>query len=169
MQKIDPMGIPEFKKTFCMHPGFWEDIDAEVAKAVSSPDDWSEAKLLNRKGDKHSQLRKIPNDMGGIYLLYVKPDIVPEVHRYLMYIGRAQKTAGQNLRKRCLEYPTETDRPKIVSLIEQWGQHICVRFLPLDDNNLIDKIEKELINIILPPCNDRIPDKKKQAAVKAFG
>lgn len=40
--------------------------------------------------------------------------------------------------------------------------------IALSDNQIIDKVEEELINKILPPFNDEIPDKNIRDAVKAF-
>ncbi|AFV03482.1 hypothetical protein UNSWDHB_322 [Dehalobacter sp. UNSWDHB] len=53
-------------------------------------------------------------------------------------------------------------------MIEGWGQYLYVRYLPLTDNDLIDSIESEIINKVLPPFNDMIPDKQIRTAVKAF-
>ena len=128
----------------------------------------SKVKLLDNDGAKNPKLSTIPNDKGGIYLFLAKTHILPESHLYLMYIGRAHKTQYQNLRKRCSEYSAKTMRPKIKRMIEQWGQYLYIRYLPLDDNTKIDKIEAELINKILPPFNDEIPNKELQAVVSAF-
>jgi hypothetical protein len=38
----------------------------------------------------------------------------------------------------------------------------------LEDNELIQYLEAELINSILPPFNDKIPAKKQRQAVDAF-
>ena len=85
-----------------------------------------------------------------------------------MYVGRAHISTTQNLRKRCSQYPVEKKRPKIKRMIEQWGKYLYIRYLPLDNNATIDIVESELINKILPPFNDEIPDQKISAAVKAF-
>ena len=85
-----------------------------------------------------------------------------------MYIGRAKKTEKQNLRKRCKEYYSE-ERPKIGRLLRSCWKYIYIKYLPLEDNVLIDRVEAELINTILPPCNDKIPNKVIQNTIKAFG
>jgi len=117
---------------------------------------------------RNPQLGTIPNDKGGIYLFLAKPNILPGSHLYLMYVGRAHISTTQNLRKRCSQYPVEKKRPKIKRMIEQWGKYLYIRYLPLDNNATIDIVESELINKILPPFNDEIPDQKISAAVKAF-
>jgi GIY-YIG catalytic domain. len=110
----------------------------------------------------------LPTNTGGIYLFVAKPNLIPNSHFYLLYVGRAHYTYNQNLRKRCKEYIKEQSRPKVKRMIEGWGQYLYVRYLPLTDNDLIDSIESEIINKVLPPFNDMIPDKQIRTAVKAF-
>ena len=156
------------KINFSLNAHFWDVFDPKVYQVLHSLKQWSEVKLLNDYGEKNFQMGTLPNDKGGIYIFVAKPDIVPNTHLYLLYIGRARSTRDQNLRKRCSEYIYENKRPKIGRMIQQWGKYLYIRYLPLDDNELIDKIEAELINRILPPFNDAIPDKEIRAAVQAF-
>ena len=53
-------------------------------------------------------------------------------------------------------------------MLKGWGEYLYIRYLPLTDDLELEKIEAELINKILPPFNDKIPDKKIRDAVKAF-
>jgi excinuclease UvrABC nuclease subunit len=170
MQEIDVIGnIAESNIRFMLNTALWDNFDSDVLRIVSSPRSWNEVKLLSPNGKRNPQLRTIPNNKGGIYLFLAKPNILPESHLYLMYIGRAFNTKTENLRKRCSKYPVEKKRPKIKRMIEQWGKYLYIRYLPLDDDNAtIDFVESELINKILPPFNDKIPDKRISAAVKAF-
>ncbi|MDR1069262.1 MAG: hypothetical protein LBL37_00520 [Gracilibacteraceae bacterium] len=170
MGEIDLVGanIALSSIQFILNTTLWDSFNPKVMSIISQPQSWREVKLLAPDGKSNPQLRTIPNDKGGIYLILAKPNILPESCLYLMYIGRAHITADHNLRKRCSQYPTEKERPKIKRLIEQWGRYLYVRYLPLDGNDIIDVVEDELINIILPPFNDRIPNKKISAAVKAF-
>jgi hypothetical protein len=169
MREIDVIGnFAESNIRFILNTALWDSFDLDVLGIISHPQSWREVKLLDPDGKKNPQLRVIPNDKGGIYLFLAKPNILPESCLYLMYIGRAHITATQNLRKRCSRYPTEKKRPKIKRLIEQWGQHLYCRYLPLDDNTIIDNVEGELIRKILPPFNDEIPDQEIRDAVKAF-
>lgn len=116
------------------------------------------------------EVSNIPNDCGGIYLFYIKPDVIPSIHHYLAYIGRAKKTQYQNLRKRVREYASETKRPKICDMKRFWGSYLYVRYLPLpsEDNDCIDELEKELIKAVLPPFNDEYPEVYNQAIKAAF-
>jgi excinuclease UvrABC nuclease subunit len=169
MQEIDIVDIvAKSHVRFMLSTILWNSFDSDVLSVVSHTKSWHEVKLLARDGKRNSQLSTIPNNQGGIYLFLAKPNILPESHLFLMYIGRAHISNNQNLRKRCSQYPAEKTRPKIKRMIEQWGQYLYIRYLPLDDNTIIDTVEKELINKILPPFNDEIPDKKTSAAIKAF-
>lgn len=169
MQEIDVVGnIAESHLRFMLNTTLWDSFDSDIISVISPPQSWSEVKLLAPDGGRNPQLSTIPNDKGGIYLFLAKSNILPESHLYLMYVGRAHISATQNLRKRCSQYPTEKKRPKIKRMIEQWGQYLYIRYLPLEDNDIIDVVEGELINKIIPPFNDEIPDQKISAAVKAF-
>lgn len=169
MAEIDVISnFAESKLHFMLNVVLWDSFDSDILKMVSPPNTWNEVKLLDSNGHKNSQMNTIPNNTGGIYLFLAKTHILPESHMYLMYVGRAHCTATQNLRKRCCRYPTEEKRPKIQRMVQQWGQYLYVKYLPLRDNRKIDTIEAELINKILPPFNDEIPDQNISAAVKAF-
>jgi len=170
MQEIDLIktNFVESKVPFTLNTTLWDNFDKSIHSLVASVDRWTEVKLLNADGSKHPELSSIPNDKGGIYLIIAKSNILLESHIYLMYIGRAHCTTSQNLRKRCSQYPTEKERPKVTRMIRQWGQYLYIRYLPMEDNIIIDKIEAELINKILPPFNDVIPDQQLRDLVKAF-
>jgi excinuclease UvrABC nuclease subunit len=169
MQEIDVIGnVAESKIRFILNTTLWDSFDSTVLRIISQSQSWTEVKLLAPDGKRNLQLSTIPNDKGGIYLFLAKPNILPESHLYLMYVGRAHFSTTQSLRKRCSQYPAEKKRPKIRRMVEQWGQYLYIRYLPLEDNATIDLVEGELINKILPPFNDKIPDQKINAAVKAF-
>lgn len=134
---------------------------------------WKETKFLTEDGKSlNTGMKSLPNDKGGIYLFYVKCDILPEVSNYLMYIGRARITENHSLRVRCrkyfYEYSHNNERPKIQRLVEQWGKNLYLKYIELEDNDLITRLEKCLISSILPPSNDDFVDKKVNAAKKAF-
>ena len=112
-------------------------------------------------------MNDIPGDKGGIYLFYARSGIIP-LNANLMYIGRAKITDHQNLKKRVREYYNPKNRPRINILIQLWGTYLYVKYLPLEDNRIIEELEKRLINSILPPFNNEIPDKTVRDAVNAF-
>ena len=60
-------------------------------------------------------------------------------------------------------------RPKIATMRETWGKELYIKYLPLNDNETIRKVEKELIRVIIPPFNDQIPDLYKAPKKSAWG
>lgn len=172
-KEIDIIGnsIAESKIHFVLNTALWESFDASIKSTLHSISAWSEVKFLDENGNLNNSIMSLPNNAGGIYLFVAKPNLIPDSHYYLLYVGRAHSTATQNLRKRCREYIKELNenkRPKIHRMLSGWGEYLYIRYLPLNDNNEIDRIEAELINKILPPFNDQIPDKEIRDAVKAF-
>ncbi len=133
----------------------WKTIDPEVKTIVS--EHWDYIKFLNEDGTINNEIDKVPNDKGGIYIFLLKPEIIPEMHMYIMYIGRVRKKKGFSLRKRCKSYVTD-DRVKIAYMREMWGDELYFYYMPLDDDALIERVERELIRVIIPPCNSQIAD-----------
>lgn len=163
------LDISEKQLRFTLNPdAVWEEFDVKL-KLLIDKTEWQEVKFLDDsyKG-LHSSMRNLPNKKGGVYVFVLKPEIIPATHLYILYIGRARYTSNQNLRKRCRQYFSDNKRPKINRMKTTWGNHLYIRYLPLEDNNIIDEMEKALINAILPPCNDEIPSKRLMRSIKAF-
>ena len=145
----------------------WTTFDEKFIDIVNS-DKWHEMKFLNAAGDKiNEKILEVPNNKGGIYIFFLRPDIVPAVHKYILYIGRVQCTKYQNLRKRIREYVTDK-RGDVEFMRETWGKDLYIRYLPLEDNALIKSLEKELIRVIIPPCNSEYPGTLNKAVNSAF-
>jgi len=154
-----------------LHSGLWSKYDLSHIDLTFS--NWTSIKYLNDDGtDFSEEISLLPDNQGGIYLFYIKCPIISGITEFPFYIGRAQLTDGQNLRKRCREYFTkfarEDERPKITTMINYWGKELYLAFKPIDDNNDIIDYEKKLINSLLLPMNDEIPEKEIKQAVKAF-
>ncbi len=129
---------------------------------------WREIKFLNDSATGiNEMINTVPTDKGGIYVFFLRPDIIPVVHKYILYVGRVQYTPHQNLRKRFKEYLTDT-RGDIEYMRETWGKDLYIRYLPLTDNELIKSLEKELMRVIIPPCNTDYPGTLNKAANSAF-
>lgn len=167
MNEIDLCSsIPASKIDFILDPHLWDKCGQEIIDSINTT--WSEVKFLDESTyTLHESMGFLPNDKGGIYIFIAKPNIIPGSHLYIFYIGRSLITKSQNLRKRCSEYYKDK-RPKVSRMIKNWGKYLYIRYLPLDDNDFISELEKTLINSILPPCNDEIPNKEIKAVVKAF-
>ena len=146
-----------FQQTFELDVDKWATMDDEIKTVVSSG--WRSIKYLNDDCTAiNDDIRNVPDDCGGIYVFLLKPDKIPNMHRYIMYIGRARRGANYSLRKRCQTYISDT-RPKVARMIERWGKQLYLFFLPIyGTDEFIEKVERELIRVIIPPCNTQIPD-----------
>lgn len=156
---------------YMLHDGLWSKYDLTPIDLDFKG--WTSIKYLDDFGtDFSTEIDLLPNNKGGLYLFYVKCPIIIGVTEFPFYIGRAQLTQGQNLRKRCREYFTkfarEDERPKITRMIKYWGKDLHLAFKPVDDNPDIIDYEKKLINSLLLPMNDEIPDREIKQAIKAF-
>lgn len=158
LQEVDIFERPLlFKLEFELDIEKWATINDEIKSFVSSG--WSCIKYLNNEGTAiNNDIRNLPNDCGGIYMFLLKPDKIPNMHRYIMYIGRAHRATNFSLRKRCVEYISDT-RPKVARMMHRWGKELYLFYLPIDKtDDFIDKVERELLRVIIPPCNTQIPD-----------
>ena len=136
-------------------------------------ENWRTIKFLNEDGTAFSdEINTLPNDRGGLYLFFVKCPIITGITEYPLYIGRAQYTANQNLRKRIREYflqhAKEDERPRIKKMIRYWGAQLYVSFKEIDDNSNTIEFEKRLINSLLLPFNTQIPDSELGETIQAF-
>lgn len=154
-----------------LHKGLWDKFN--FPNLDLKFDNWQKTKYLNADGDDFDvEINNIPNDSGGLYLFYVKCEIISGITEYPLYVGRAQLTDGQNLRKRVKEYfqhfSKNNERPKITKMFMYWAKDLYLAYHVLNDNADIISLEKQLINCLLLPMNDEIPDKETRDAVKAF-
>jgi hypothetical protein len=157
--------------TYIASPFLWEKWD--IGTIDLSFDKWTIIKYLDEDGnDFNTEIEKLPNNKGGLYLFFVNCSNIPGISELPFYVGRAQLTEGQNLRKRVREYFTKfarnNERPKITRMFKYWGNELHLAFLELDDNSDIVDLEKKLINSLLLPMNDEIPDIEIRQAINAF-
>lgn len=158
--------------TLKLPSNLWESFDTSLRKTVSA-NNWHTFRYLTDDDNLSPQIMNISNIKGGIYIFYASPEIIPARQRILFYVGRALLTKNQNLRKRITEYymyykNNDWERPKINEMFEHWGPYLYCSYIELDDNTLIEQLEAELINKLLPPFNASIPNKKISKAVRAL-
>lgn len=156
---------------YYLHQPMWDnfgtiDLDLSFLK-------WKSIKYLNDFADDfHSDISLVPNDSGGLYMFYIKCPIITGITEFPIYIGRAQHSNHQNLRKRVKEYfslySKNDERPKITTMFHYWGKELYLAYYPLSENANIIDLEKKLINSLLLPMNDLIPDLEIKQAIKAF-
>lgn len=149
----------------------WEAYDNFLAL---SENNWRECKYYDDASHVSDDVRKIPHDKGGIYMYVVKPPIPVPYMPMIMYIGRARNNGKtQNLAKRVGSYDNEAHnvyrgRKWIRKLFRNYAEYLYVLYLPLDRNEDIDKLEKELIVAVIPPFNEDLIQKSLKEGRGAF-
>ncbi len=156
---------------YYLHKPLWDSFN--IPNIDLNFTNWINLKYLNELGEGFNpQIESVPNDAGGLYLFYVKCDILSGITEFPFYIGRAQFTTSQNLRKRVKEYfqlfSRNDERPKITRMFKYWSNDLHLAYFVLEENDDIIDLEKQLINSLLLPMNDEIPNKDIKAAIKAF-
>ena len=70
--------------------GEWDKFPSHLKKLIEQP--WMGFKYFVDGTNRISpEISKVPNDCGGIYSFLIKPNVIPDIHLYLAYIGRAKK------------------------------------------------------------------------------
>lgn len=136
-------------------------------------DNWTIVKYLNPNADAlDPSVESIPDNAGGLYLFFVKCEVISGITEYPLYVGRAQFTQTQNLKKRVKEYfqhySKDNERPRITRMFKYWGSELYLAYTTLEENEEIKDLEKQLVNSLLLPMNTEIPDTEVKQAIKAF-
>lgn len=157
--------------SYSLHSTLWNRFD--FSKIDLDLKNWSSIKYLNSRGDALNDcVEDLPKNSGGLYMFSIKCIIIPGMTDFPVYIGRALKSENQNLNKRCKEYFQkyfmDNERPKITRMFKYWANDLYLSYMPIDENQDIIDFEKKLINTLLLPFNDQIPDVEVRQAVKAF-
>lgn len=141
---------------FCLSTELWENYFERTP--VVDLNLLERAKFFSDDGKTISdEVKNIPTSKGGIYIYFVENPIIPSVGRYIFYVGRARKTASENLRSRIRshynKYIRFEESDRLTRLFDDWKKYTYVMYLPIDDNDTIDLVEDELIVALTPPCN----------------
>lgn len=152
-------------------PEAWKSFDNFLGIKES---DWTKIKYY-KDGKKNKELAKIPNDSGGIYVYYIQPEGVPvDNYHIIMYVGRAHYGKGtQNLRKRVSSYDGEANdiykgRASIRYLFKRYREYLYVMYVPVDGNDNIDRLERELTVALDPPANSDLFHQSLKTERKMF-
>ena len=159
------------KVEYKLHHDLWERFNFPTLDL--SFENWTKLKYLNLSADDFDpSIDTIPNNTGGLYLFYIKCKVISGITEYPLYIGRAQFTAKQNLRKRVKEYfqhySKNNERPRITRMFKYWASELYLAYTAIEENEEIIDLEKHLINSLLLPMNTEIPDTEVKQAIKAF-
>lgn len=161
----------KYRLEYFHNPQRWNDNVVEFDNPIRDVTKWSEEiKYLSSDGNGISdEILNLPNNIGGIYMFYIKGVNLPFVENHILYIGRCKITEYQNIKKRAKEYYSDTKRQLIVKMFRLWEQHLYYRYFQETDNDRIDSLEVQLIRSILPPLNEAIPNRiNVQPTVPAF-
>ena len=162
--------LEAFQNHYIMSPQLWSRFNVDDLKDVDFSN-WKTIKLIkDASGQFSDKVNDVPNDIGGIYVYSIEPQIIPNCGSYIMYIGMTSK---QSLRKRVKQYQIETGnnfkREKLHRLFLKWGEYVYLHFLPIDaTDEIIETVEDRLIAALIPPCNPKIRVETIKQAVKAF-
>ena len=134
---------------FILHPDQWQAYPNRVKL------EWKEVKF-----DAENKAL-LPPDKKGIYSFIVQPGIVGyPLFAYPLYVGMTEK---QSFRDRYQQYLREHRKSKprwhICSMLNNWSEHLYFVYAPIEDNNIIKKIEADLLSALLPPMNRNFPAK----------
>lgn len=159
------------KVEYKLHRDLWSQFN--FPNLDLSFENWVKIKYLNANANALDvQVENVPNNSGGLYMFYVKCEIISGITEYPLYIGRAQYTEHQNLRKRVKEYfqkyAKNNERPRITKMFKYWASELLLAYIPLEENEGINELEKQFINSLLLPMNTKIPDTEISQAINAF-
>ncbi len=125
---------------------------------------WHNFNLKNKKKFKwqifpfhKNYINKIPTS-AGLYTFVIKPNIANHASGYVMYVG---KTIKQTLQKRFQQYFYEMQnikkRSKLIILLNSYNEkNLFFNCVDFKNKSKISKMEEDLFNAFLPPCNSDI-------------
>lgn len=153
-----------YERSYYMNPARWEEAIGHIPE-IQDVAQWTTPVKYMDSTNTHvsDNIKELPEDTGGIYMFFIQGPTLPFIERYIAYIGRAQYTESQNIRKRANEYFAESQRtnsrPKIANMFKHWKPYLFFQYFPCRDNSIIQRCEANLIHAIIPPFNDDIPDR----------
>lgn len=159
-----------FEIKYRPNPKRWAENYIGVDNPITNINNWSKEIKYLENGQLSEEIKNIPKDYGGIYMFYLKGISLPFTENYILYIGRARKTATENINARAKHYMYDKEsRINIKTMFEMWGDILYYRYYIDTDNDKIDNNEVLLIRSIVPPFNLEIPKKLDvQPDINAF-
>lgn len=159
------------KVEFKLHRTLWNNFNFPTLDL--NFENWTKIKYLNTDANAFDiGIDSVPNNKGGLYMFYVKCDIISGITEYPLYVGRAQLSLGQNLKKRVKEYfqkySRNDERPKITRMFKYWANELYLAYISIEENQEINDLEKQFINSLLLPMNTKIPDTEISQGISAF-
>jgi len=150
-------------KNYSLPVNFWKEFPAELLPVVNDQSQWKSFKVLNDDCSINDVgFSSISNACGGVYSFVVISNVFTHNQKTLLYIGVATFSDSENLRSRVSSYKKfirkelyTRDRPFLSKCFHLWKDYLyCVYHeMPGEDTKSIEKLEKELIWAMEPPCN----------------
>jgi len=116
--------------------------------------DWQKIRF----GEAHHS--SVPEER-GIYVFTVElsPTKLPG-HGYILYVGITGADSAANLYKRYAQYlghlKNQDGRPAVYFMLDNWADDLFFNFVTLPNTKVdLAKIEKSIINAVIPPVNKR--------------
>lgn len=102
----------------------------------------------------------VPHDR-GIYIFTVElsPTKLP-AHGYILYVGITGDDSDANLYKRYAQYlrhlKNQDGRPAVYYMLDNWAGDLFFHFVSIPNTAVdLSRIEKSIINAVIPPVNKR--------------
>ncbi len=93
----------------------------------------------------------------GIYAFLIKPGIARLNARYLMYIGKTDRTLRTRYGEYLAEKGSDRGRPQVIKLLQRYEGFIHFCYAPVKTTASLSKLEDQLIEAFVPPANNRLP------------
>lgn len=171
LRKIDVVqNLHEMTWAFCLSTELWEKIK-ELPPSIRL-DQMRKVKYF--ASDNYSlaeEIEYLPEDKGGVYIYSIENDLVP-LGSYIMYVGRARKMEKHNLKVRAKshydQYRRHEENERLERVFDHWKPYVYISYLPIEGNDMIDLVEKQLILALTPPCNKEYPSPQIRRKLSAF-
>ncbi len=171
IKKIDVVqNLHDMTWAFCLSTELWEKF-----KELPLPVCLNQLRKVKYFSSDNCSLAKeiedLPGDQGGIYIYSIENNLIP-LGSYIMYVGRAEKTDAHSLKVRAKshysKYLNHEENERLERVFDYWKPYVYISYLPIEGNDLIDLVEKQLILALTPPCNKEYPAPQVRRKLSAF-
>lgn len=171
IKKIDVVqNLRDMTWAFCLSTELW----GKIRMLPPSIDLNQMRKVKYFDSDNYSlskEIDELPTRQGGIYIYSIENTLFP-FGSYIMYVGRARKTEKHSLKARArshyYKYLNHEENERLERLFDNWKPYVYISYLPIDGNEIVDVVEKQLITALTPPCNKEYSSPQIRRKLSAF-
>lgn len=140
--ELDQAEAHEYR--FLLWPKLWQ----EYTQSHGFSFHWEGRKFIANEAN------NVPNEP-GLYTFVIQPSIANHPsNAYLMYIGKTKRTLRQRFKEYLREMQRESGRPKIVKLLNKYPDNTIFCYSSVQESTTtLARMEKALIDALIPPCN----------------